>query len=149
MFLNGSLARSSAGPSTGIVASVVLMLVLALAGCAPEPEHVEAPIASTSFSTLADNPTPPSSNRFDPGDAVGWHHATLLANLGEADYVLQDGENLLLQYDTRNCIIEFDVLPVRGRMKVTAWRIRGRSAGAVVHQAACERQLGERINQRR
>ena len=133
----------------GIAVGVVFMLVLALAGCAPEPEHVEAPIVSSSFSTLADNPTPPSANRFNPADAIGWHHATLLANLGEADYSLQDGENLLLQYDTRNCIIEFDVLPVRGRMKVTAWRIRGRSAGAVVHQAACERQLGEKINAQR
>ena len=122
-----------------------LCLVVLLAACGRVPTHVQAPLTTSRLTTVADNPVITSSNSFNPADALGWRQETLLKTLGDPDGLSIDGDGHVFQYNTRHCIIEFEVLPVRGRTQVSAWNIRHRLTGGDINVSVCARQLRDRI----
>ena len=126
-----------------LVAMVVVLFVLA--GCSGGPKHQEAPLTRSRLTTVADDPVIPSSNSFDPDSAIGWRQETLLKTLGEPDYIGAKEDGHVFQYSTRHCVIDFIVLPVRGRTQVSSWQTRNRQTGGPINISVCSRQLRDRI----
>ena len=124
---------------------MLLCLLVVLVACGRVPTHVQAPLTTSRLTTVADNPVITSSNSFNPADALGWRQETLLKTLGDPDGLSIEGDGHVFQYNTRHCIIEFEVLPVRGRTQVSAWNIRHRLTGGDINVSVCARQLRDRI----
>ena len=112
---------------------------------APKPEP--ARIVTAIPAAPPKPPAPPA--QLQPASLVGLTVKSLIAEIGDADFVRLEGQMQIWQYKTANCVTDFFLYPATDiaappTYLVTDWYSRARAFGSRVNPKTCREELATR-----
>lgn len=121
-------------------------------GTAERIDDVVASITEKAEDVFSDDEKPEDEVQIEekpaelsPSEFYGFDQSAIIARMGKPDFLRDDSNALILQYRTKNCVVDFVLMPNDdGKVEMSSWHGRHRTQGADFDELACRQDLAKR-----